>query len=262
METNNKKEKIAVIYCKTYDPGYFESRKAISDERKEELNDVNQYIRQGNNHYQSGRNQETGRDDECGTGRTDSSAYIRNRREKTCRRTGQIVGVPLKTFFGNVENSTLSEMLSSFSCAKDRDIENLVLDEETMLGGSSTPVIYGYFSVLLKVLTVGNYVSNRKRLELDGFSAKIHGKRIDSFPCYLIGQLAKNSDVSSNPVSGKELLEMAQYAINTSVEAVGGRYVMIECHENEKLLEFYRNNSSVIPGSNLYLHSILFLRRN
>ena len=31
--------------------------------------------------------------------------------------------------------------------------------------------------------------------------------------------------------------------IAASVEAVGGRYMMIECRDTEKLIRFYQNNS-------------------
>ena len=80
------------------------------------------------------------------------------------------------------------------------------------------------------------------RRELDGYSAKIHGEQIRDFPCYLIGQLAKNSNVKSKEISGKQLLDFASDIITTSVEAVGGRYMMIECRNEEKLIQFYKNN--------------------
>ena len=102
--------------------------------------------------------------------------------------------------------------------------------------------IYGYISLALKVLTVAEKTSNRKRKELDGFNAKIKGKPISDFPCYLIGQLARNSDVSSDCLSGKRLIEFARDVISASVEAVGGRYVMIECRDAGGLVHFYQEN--------------------
>lgn len=94
----------------------------------------------------------------------------------------------------------------------------------------------------LKVLTVQEEISNRMRKELDGFSAKIYGERINEFPCYLIGQLARNSKVSKEMLGGEDLIRLACDVIATSVESVGGRYILIECHDNEKLLKFYENN--------------------
>ena len=103
-------------------------------------------------------------------------------------------------------------------------------------------VIYGYISIALKILSVPYDVSNRKRKEIDGLSAKIHGEQIKDFSCYLIGQLSKTSSVQNNDISGAELLQAADDVIMAAVDAVGGRYVMIECHEKEKLMQFYAVN--------------------
>ena len=43
-------------------------------------------------------------------------------------------------------------------------------------------------------------------------------------------------------MSGEELLGFAQDVISTAVEAVGGRYMMIECRDTEKLINFYSAN--------------------
>lgn len=161
----------------------------------------------------------------------------------------------------NLEDTALQELLSSFCCALDADIEHflqnraieferlskartyLVFDAADLENGSEHPVIYGYLSLALKILTVPITVSNRIRKELDGFNAKIHGQQISDFPCYLIGQLSKNSSVKDNPVSGKDLLCIAFDIIASAAEAVGGRYMMIECRNEEKLLKFYSDHS-------------------
>lgn len=81
------------------------------------------------------------------------------------------------------------------------------------------------------------------RKELDGFSAKFHGVQIRDIPCYLIGQLSRNSEVSKELLTGESLIGFACDIIAESVKAVGGRYIMIECRENEKLIHFYESNS-------------------
>jgi len=101
--------------------------------------------------------------------------------------------------------------------------------------------IYGFFTVALKVLDLPERLSNRKRLELDGFSAKMHGEVIKSVPCYLIGQLAKNSSAES-VVSGAKLLGYAAQVIASAVKYVGGRYALIECHDDPHLRKFYTDN--------------------
>ena len=168
--------------------------------------------------------------------------------------------VPLQTLINNLEDSVLTEFLSSFSCVQDEDIDNflhskavefetlskartyLIIDEAELEAGKEYPAIYGYISLALKILTVPQTASNRFRKELDGLSAKIHGQQISDFPCYLIGQLSKNSNVRENPISGKNLLDTAFDIIASAAEAVGGRYMMIECRDREKLIQFYRRN--------------------
>lgn len=171
--------------------------------------------------------------------------------------------IPLKTLIDvfKEDRDLINKFLSSFSCEKDSDIEYflheraiefeylskartyLVCDALQLESQSINNVdIYGYISIALKILTIPDDVSNRKRKELDGLSAKIHGKQIGDFPCYLIGQLSKNSNIKNNPISGNDLINYASDIIATSVDAVGGRFMMIECHDEEHLISFYQNN--------------------
>lgn len=154
----------------------------------------------------------------------------------------------------------LNDLLSSFSCLQDKDIEdflhNRAIDFER-INKSRTYivcdydiwckegrlVILGYFSVALKVLDLSDSLSNRSRKELDGLSAKLHGEKIKSVPCYLIGQLAKNSEIpNERSISGSELIDSAMSIIRSAETLVGGRNVMIECHDKQKLLKFYIDN--------------------
>ena len=161
------------------------------------------------------------------------------------------------------DNELLSQVLSSFSCERDEDIENflhsravefeklskartyLICDEEQISKEEfylDQLKIYGYVAIALKILSVPEEWSNRKRKALDGLSAKIHGEPIKDFSCYLIGQLSRNSKVSHDSISGKDLLQMAYDVIAAAVDAVGGRYMMIECREEKKLVDFYLAN--------------------
>lgn len=117
-----------------------------------------------------------------------------------------------------------------------------MLEQEQLENREKNLTRYGYISIALKILSVPQDMSNRMRKELDGFSAKIHVDLISDFPCYLIGQLSKNSNVRSDGISGKQLIGFASDIIATSVEAVGGRYMMIECRNEEELIQFYKDN--------------------
>ena len=169
----------------------------------------------------------------------------------------------------------LNHILSSFSCAYDEDIQNflhnraidfenllksrtyLVVDEEQFENPAFSLdklTIYGYISLAVKVFTVPETTSNRQRQQLDGFSAKEYGKQISNFPCYLIGQLARNSNVPKDTISGAEMLKIANTIIGEAVKLVGGRNILVECRNNEKLIQFYLNNGfykvSQVPDEN------------
>lgn len=161
----------------------------------------------------------------------------------------------------NAKEDRVEKILSSFSCAQDHDIESflrqratkfeklyksrtyLVVDQDQLL--SDQPVeltIYGYFSLALKVLAAPENLSNRQRLSLDGFSSKMNNLPVSLFPCYLIGQLSRNSNVPKDAISGDELINLACSIIDNSVDAVGGRIILVECHPNQKLINFYKHN--------------------
>ena len=159
------------------------------------------------------------------------------------------------------DNELLQRFLSSFSCKQDTDIQMflheravkfellsksctyLVCDERELQEKPLVNVtIYGYISLALKTLYIPEKISNRMRKNLDGFSSKMYGKPISDITCYLIGQLGRNSNVSKTSLHGNELLQYAYDIIMTSVKSVGGRYIMIECKNEEKLIEFYKAN--------------------
>lgn len=160
------------------------------------------------------------------------------------------------------DKKELTMILHSFVCDQDEAIERflyeraiefeelsktrtyLICDQEQLeKNGMEALIIYGYISLALKILSVASDVSNRVRKELDGFSAKLHGEVISDFPCYLIGQLARNSNVPDDSISGKQLMKFAFDIIAASAEAVGGRFVLIECRPCDKLIQFYQDNS-------------------
>ena len=168
--------------------------------------------------------------------------------------------IPLQTLIEQEgeDRDLLEDILSSFSCELDADIQSFLhtkavefenisksrtyflCDPDKMEKGEF--LILGYFALSLKVLILPDDMSVRARKEIDGYRGKIHGIPIREVPCFLIGQLAKNSNIDSTILSGRELLEAAFSVIYSAMSAVGGRYVMIECRDEEKLLKFYKDN--------------------
>lgn len=169
------------------------------------------------------------------------------------------------------ESDELNRWLSSFICEKDRDIEDFlhtkaikyeelsksrtyfIVDEEQLIQlikekeenqvvNMSDLIMYGYFSLALKVLSVPEQLSTNQRKNIDGLSAKIHGEVISDFPCYLIGQLARNSAVTKSAISGVEIINHAFSIIKAAMLNVGGCAILIECRNDKKLIDFYIKN--------------------
>lgn len=153
------------------------------------------------------------------------------------------------------DSEALSVALSQFSCKRNHDLESFLKERAVTfekLSKSRTyvylndeddgPFILGFFSLAIKTFEIPDGVSNRGRMELDGFAAKIKGHPIADIPCYLVGQLGRNDFVSHDILPGAEILEDALSVIARAQEAVGGRYVLIECVCNKDLVQFYVDN--------------------
>ncbi|WP_206076098.1 hypothetical protein [Marinitoga lauensis] len=100
-------------------------------------------------------------------------------------------------------------------------------------------VILSYFTLAIQVLKIPEKFSNNKIKKLDGFSAKINGKRITEIPAILIGQLGKN-DMYSSEITGDEIMQFCFSKILEGQERLGGRIIMLECKDIEYLKNFYR----------------------
>lgn len=121
----------------------------------------------------------------------------------------------------------------------------LIVDDDELEKGNIK--LLAYFSLGLKVLTVSEGTSNRTRALLDGLSAKRRGKQISNFPVFLIGQLAKN-DGYKDRINGREILSFAVDIIREAHKSVSGRLVLVECRDNEKLIDFYSSAGFDIIG--------------
>jgi hypothetical protein len=76
---------------------------------------------------------------------------------------------------------------------------------------------------------------------MDGFA-----KKATDFETFLIGQLGRDDSVSSAELPGSEILEVAISFVKKAQKYVGGRIIMIDCENNEKVIQFYRDNEFII----------------
>jgi len=144
------------------------------------------------------------------------------------------------------------EAISAFSC-KDKDVElflknkafdfekrsksrtYLVLDSAKYEDGEI--VILAYFTLSLKSLEFRDTLSKYKVKDIDGFSKEVKGVAIA-----LIGQFGKD-EIKAKAIPGKMFFNLCMEVLYDVHTLIGGRYVLIECLDFEKVVNFYRDNN-------------------
>jgi hypothetical protein len=154
---------------------------------------------------------------------------------------------------------TVKEVISTFYCSKDLDIESFlrnenkavlyenksksrtyfIFDEDGLKNGEF--VLLAYFTIAMQTLKIPDGTAASQIRKLDGLYAKKGSEAITEIPAFLIGQLGKN-DKYADKITGDELLEYAFSVIGKAQEIVGGRVAFIECQDKPKLIDFYVRN--------------------
>lgn len=154
---------------------------------------------------------------------------------------------------------TVKEVISTFYCSKDQDIESFlksenkailyerksksrtyfVFDEDGLENGSF--VLLAYFTIAMQTLKIPDGMAASQIRKLDGLYAKKGSESITEISSFLIGQLSKNDEYADR-ISGNEVLEYALSIIGKAQEIVGGRVAFIECQDKPPLINFYNRN--------------------
>lgn len=157
------------------------------------------------------------------------------------------------------------DILSSFSCPINRDIENFIKYKAIEFSKRTTAKTHlvfwqtddekytelvGYYTITYKVITVDRTVlsnTEAKKLKNQGVYDEIKQEYTVSAP--LIAQLGKNySNGNDTLISGADLLHLAVNKIRKIQNEIGGRFMYLECEDNEKLLTFYKTHNFKIFG--------------
>ena len=127
-----------------------------------------------------------------------------------------------------------------------------MVDEDALDDGDFR--ILAYFSLALKSLKLDDSLSKTRIKKIDGLS-----NRIEDTPVYLLGQLGKN-ELYQEDTEGKDILEKHVFpVVAQAVKYVGGRIILIECANKEKLINFYGNNGFIYLQEDEYVQMIRFL---
>ena len=99
----------------------------------------------------------------------------------------------------------------------------------------------GYYTITSKVITVDrNVLSNTEAKKLKNQGVYDENKQEYTVAAPLIAQLGKNfSNGNDTLISGADLLQLAVNKIQKIQREIGGRFMYLECEDNEKLLAFY-----------------------
>ena len=154
--------------------------------------------------------------------------------------------IPLSELIKTDEALSLVERaLISFKCIKNSDEEDFLHNKAIQYERSNkarTYLVYdesylnllGYFTIAFKSIDLKN-VSKTKRKDMTA------GEDVEVYSAYLIGHIAKNSDINTD-LKGTQLLQHAQSVIAEARDLIGGRLIYIDCKDIEKLKTFYLDN--------------------
>ena len=166
----------------------------------------------------------------------------------------------LSDMLDELGEDNVKEILSSFSCPMNTDVENFLsykAIEFSKRGFAKTHIVYwetedkkenafvGYYTITSKSITIERNAVNsreaRKLREHGVFNEKTNDYTIAA---PLIAQLGKNyTDGNDSLITGDDLLHLAMEKVRKVQNEIGGRFAYLECEEKEKLIKFYERNN-------------------
>lgn len=165
--------------------------------------------------------------------------------------------INLKDIYNNLGENKTKDILKDYECKLNSDVEYFLKEKAiefskqdisrtfiVMSQYKGKDVIVGYFAIANKATTIKKFIlSNTKRKKIfkyAKYNSEIKGYNI-ALP--LIGQLGKNYyNGYDKLITGDILLKFACDKIKETQDILGGRYVFLECEDNEKIKEFYESN--------------------
>jgi hypothetical protein len=138
----------------------------------------------------------------------------------------------------------IERKMSGFIC-RDKDVEsflkNTAFDYERrnksrtylIFDDAGKDALLGYYTLSLKSLEFSESVSKTAIKNIDGYTNKVKSVGI-----VLIGQFGKD-EVLAKDVAGKLLFEKCIKTVYNAQRIVGGRFVMLECLDIDKIVSFY-----------------------
>ncbi|MDO5403108.1 MAG: N-acetyltransferase, partial [Eubacteriales bacterium] len=110
--------------------------------------------------------------------------------------------------------------------------------------------LVGYYTIAPKFFSISkDDVSHGQYKKLSQYGEYDTHLKKCTISAILIGQLGKNFSAGNDTlITGDELLSLALEKVKSIQNEIGGRYTYLECEDNEKLLDFYKNNGFIPFG--------------
>lgn len=148
-------------------------------------------------------------------------------------------------------SSELNEILSSFSCPQNSDVEDFLVNPNKAIRfeltensrtyiilDDETSNLLGYFSLTFKEIVLENKkISKTEIKNLDGIS-----KNASRIKAFLIGQIGKNKGINNNYLNLKLILDDVYTVISKVQSLIGGRVIFLECENIPRLIRLYENH--------------------
>ncbi|CRF40964.1 hypothetical protein [Helicobacter ailurogastricus] len=163
-----------------------------------------------------------------------------------------------------VDRSDIEVSLKGFRCSKNLELQDFLHNKALKLEISHHTRTYlllskqeerieGFFSLALNILeTRGLSKTLIKKLSTS------HNAHLERLPCIVLGQLGKDD---RSTIQGSEILQCAIAMIEEGRKYFGGKFVLLDSINVEKVLNFYRQHLfEALPiDNNKFIKMVRFL---
>ncbi|WP_394178462.1 hypothetical protein [Marinomonas posidonica] len=94
-------------------------------------------------------------------------------------------------------------------------------------------MLLAYFTVTFKDIKIHPDTSKSR-------ARKLKAKK-NTVSTYLIGQIGKNKSIPDNPIDLEKILADVYVVIKQAQALIGGRVIILECENNERLIRLYES---------------------
>ena len=142
------------------------------------------------------------------------------------------------------KEENIVEVFKKFSCQRETDLEDflvnkaipyeranigktfLFIDSEKLMNDDME--VIAYYTIAQKALDISGMKGKRRRKILGNYPGR---DKLSSMSAYLIGQLGRSDNYSTDDISGQQILHECYCSISIAARVVGGEVIVLECRE-------------------------------